>query len=184
MLKNLYLICGKSGSGKTYIVDKLNEKYGYVALQSYTTRLKRCEYDTDHIYVNISDYYNDKENNMIAVDTCFDNNLYWARKEQLPVSDLYVIDKKGIETLKQATYINRPLVVIYLDVSNKRRIYNMRLRGDNKLKINKRLINDEKMFKGIETLADFIINTDEDNKWVTVKNIIDKCEEITAKGEK
>ncbi len=29
MLKNLYLICGKSGSGKTYVVDKLHDEYGY-----------------------------------------------------------------------------------------------------------------------------------------------------------
>ena len=29
MLKNLYLICGKSGSGKTYVTEKLHNEYVY-----------------------------------------------------------------------------------------------------------------------------------------------------------
>ena len=50
MLKNLYLICGKSGSGKTWIVDKLHNEYNYKVLKSYTTRPKRHPSDNDHIY--------------------------------------------------------------------------------------------------------------------------------------
>ena len=41
MYKNLYLIVGASGSGKTTVANALEEKYGYKQLQSYTTRPMR-----------------------------------------------------------------------------------------------------------------------------------------------
>ena len=52
----------------------------------------------------------------------------------------------------------------------------MKKRGDDNMAIYKRLTNDKNMFDGIEKLADFIVNGDNDNKWCTIKNIIDKCE--------
>ena len=112
---------------------------------------------------------------MIATDTYFDGNFYWARKEQLNTSDLYIIDKKGIEKLKELKYI-RPFIVIYIDLDEDKRIENMKKRGDDNMAIYKRLTNDKNMFDGIEKLADFIVNGDNDNKWCTIKNIIDKCE--------
>lgn len=178
MLKNLYLICGKSGSGKTYVVDKLHDEYGYNILKSYTTRPKRHQNDEDHIYVKISDYYSDKVDELIAVDTCFNNNLYWSRKQQLITSDLYVIDKTGIERIKSLSF-GRKFVVIYIDCSENKRIEHMRMRGDTKKNIYERLSNDEKEFKGIEKYADFIVNGNYNEKWQTIKNIIDKCEKVS-----
>ena len=97
MLKNLYLICGKSGSGKTYVTEKLHNEYGYAILKSYTTRKPRHPSDDDHTYVTLSDYYDAQSDGVIAADTCFDHNFYWSTIEQLNASDLYVIDKAGIE---------------------------------------------------------------------------------------
>ena len=177
MLKNLYLICGKSGSGKNYVVEKLHEMYGYKVLCSYTTREPRYESDNEHIYKKFFNYLHDKQDDLIATDTYFDGNFYWARKEQLNTSDLYIIDKKGIEKLKELKYI-RPFIVIYIDLDEDKRIENMKKRGDDNMAIYKRLTNDKDMFNGIEQLADFIVNGDNDNKWRTIKNIIDKCEKI------
>lgn len=55
----------------------------------------------------------------------------------------------------------------------------MRMRGDKQKDIYERLSNDEKEFVGIEHFADFIVNGDNDSKWITVKNIIDKCEKVS-----
>lgn len=179
MLKNLYLICGKSGSGKTWVVDKLHDAYGYKVLRSYTTRPKRHPSDSDHIYVSISDYYDDKQKKIIAADTYFDKNFYWSKLSQLLESELYVIDKKGVETLVSSENIERNFVIIYIDCSEEKRIEHMRMRGDKQKDIYKRLSNDEKEFVGIEHYADFIIDGDDDSKWMIVKNIIDKCEEVS-----
>ena len=179
MLKNLYLICGKSGSGKTWIVDKLHNEYNYKVLKSYTTRPKRHPSDNDHIYVSLSNYYIDKANDVIAADTYFNKNFYWSRHTQLLESELYVIDKKGIETLVSSENIDRKFVVIYIKCSEEKRIEHMRMRGDKQKDIYERLSNDEKEFVGIEHFADFIVNGDNDSKWITVKNIIDKCEKVS-----
>ena len=183
MLQNLYLICGKSGSGKTYTVNKLHDEYGYNVLCSYTTRKPRLKYDTDHYYVDISKYYEDLSNKMIATDSCYEKNLYWSTFEQVKNSDLYVIDKTGIEKLKER-YSERQLVVIYLDTTKNTRISRMHFsRGDSTKKINKRIKYDESnSFKGIEHLADFIVNGDSNEQWETVHNIIEKCEEVDLHG--
>lgn len=178
MLKNLYLICGKSGSGKTYVADKLHDERGYSILKSYTTRKPRHESDDDHIYVSVSDYYATKETGEIAAATYFEHNFYWATRDQLNPSELYVIDKDGIESLKELDGFNRQVVVIYIDTSEDVRMKNMRLRGDSSNKIGKRLSYDATAFEGIEDLADFIVDGDDMNKWVVVSGIIDDCEEV------
>lgn len=179
MLKNLYLICGKSGSGKTWTVEKLHKEYGYEVLRSYTTRKPRNKNDKDHYYVMVSDYYADKENGVMATDTCYRHNLYWSRIEQMKTSDLYVIDRKGIQTLLDNKSKYRPFVVIYIDASENIRKKRMRLRGDTNYALNDRLDNDEEEFKNIKSYADFIVDGDSDDKWITIKNIIDKCEEVS-----
>lgn len=181
MLKNLYLICGKSGSGKTYVTEKLHDEYGYVILKSYTTRRRRHPSDDDHTYVTLSDYYDAKSDGIIAASTCFDYNFYWSTIEQLNASDLYVIDKTGIDSLKKLSNVEKNVVVIYVDTSEDIRLENMKLRGDTSNKIYERLKHDEVAFDGIEHLADFIIDGDNMNKWVIVKDIIDRCEALEEK---
>ena len=50
-MKPLYLWVGQSGSGKTTVVNYLEEVYSYKSLQSYTTRPQRYEGETGHIFV-------------------------------------------------------------------------------------------------------------------------------------
>lgn len=184
MLKNLYLICGKSGSGKTYVTEKLHDEYGYAILKSYTTRRRRHQSDDDHTYVTLSDYYNAKSDGVIAASSCYDYNFYWATKEQILNADLYVINKEGILQLLDESNndIKRNYVVIYFDSTEDTRMKNMRLRGDTSKRINNRIEEDGgDAFAGIEHLADFIIDGDDMNKWVIVKDIIDKCEALEEK---
>lgn len=182
MLNNIYLICGKSGSGKTTIVDTLSEKLGYQALQSYTTRKPRHPNDTDHIYSNISGYMNAKEANQIIAQTVFDYHYYWATVEQLEKSDLYIIDKAGITSLKNNYHGNRKLIVIYIDVDTEICVQRMKLRGDSSNKIWERLKNDEKAFVDIEKMSDFIVDGHgkSNETWQSVANIILDCEKLST----
>lgn len=49
-LDTFFLICGKSGSGKTTILNRLENSYGLTQLQSYTTRLLRHAGEGGHIF--------------------------------------------------------------------------------------------------------------------------------------
>ena len=178
MLKNIYLICGKSGSGKTTVVEKLEQNYGYAVLKSYTTRKQRHPNDTDHIYSDISDYMAAKEENNIIASTVFDHNYYWATTEQLNNSDLYVIDKYGIESLYEKYHGSRHLVVIYIDVDNDECITRMKKRGDKDSVIWERVKHDASAFIGIDKLSDFIIDGGKEDVWKTVADIIEKCEKV------
>ena len=178
MLKNIYLICGKSGSGKTTVVEKLEQNYGYAVLKSYTTRKQRHPNDTDHIYSDISDYMAAKEENNIIASTVFDHNYYWATTEQLNNSDLYVIDKYGIESLYEKYHGSRHLVVIYINVDNDECITRMKKRGDKDSVIWERVKHDASAFIGIDKLSDFIVDGHKEDVWKTVVDIIEKCEKV------
>ena len=51
MKDNIFLIIGRSGSGKSTIVDELCKRYGYTSVESYTTRPPRGPSEGGHIFV-------------------------------------------------------------------------------------------------------------------------------------
>ena len=90
----LILICGKSGSGKTTIANQLTAKYGLKQLKSYTTRPRRKYSESDHMFADKNVFEHHKEGNRIVADATINGYKYWATKEQLDHSDIYVIDPK------------------------------------------------------------------------------------------
>ena len=96
------------------------------------------------------------------------------------MSDLYVIDKKGIEKLFENYHGNRKCVILYIDVDQKECMKRMRMRGDTSKSIRERIDNDEEAFKDIEELSDFIIDGNKDKNAVlnTIYQIISDCERV------
>lgn len=137
-LKNLYLIVGASGSGKTTIANALEEKYGYNQLQSYTTRPPRSENETGHTFVN--DAFFDGLTDFIGY-TYYNGCRYGATAEQADKADIYVIDPAGVEFLKKY-YKNKPVKVITITSPIHTRITRMENRGDKFNNIMERIIND------------------------------------------
>ena len=90
----IFLIVGCSGSGKTTITERLEQKYGLKSIQSYTTRKPRYEGETGHIFISDEEF--DKLTDMVAY-TEFAGNRYCATAEQVENNDLYIIDPKGID---------------------------------------------------------------------------------------
>ena len=80
-MKNLYLIVGASGSGKTTVANVLEEKYGYKQLQSYTTRPMRTENEISHTFVN--DAFFDQLTDFIGY-TSYGNYRY-GRQQSKPI---------------------------------------------------------------------------------------------------
>ena len=141
MTKQLYLFVGKSGSGKTTVAEWLESEHGYKSVQSYTTRPKRHENETGHIFISDEEF--DKLENLAAY-TEYNGHRYCTTSSQLDEYDIYVIDVDGVETLlNYYTNVERTIHVIYFDSTVRTRIDRMIDRGDSDTKIVSRLHNDE-----------------------------------------
>lgn len=143
-MKNIYLIVGKSGSGKDTIVNNLCEQAGYKRLVSYTTRPPRNDVNDkkSHIFATVNDYKRMRKNGDIIAETYYNGNYYWATRQQADKSDLYIIDPAGVTSIKRQ-YFDKHIVVIYIDASEKTRKARMKQRGDKQKDIRKRIKNDE-----------------------------------------
>ena len=93
---DLTLIIGRSGTGKSTLEEKLCNDYNLKSIKSYSTRPKRSPNEDSHIFIKPSDV--DNYPNKIATTT-IKGNFYFATKEQLDESQLYVIDPIGLYEL-------------------------------------------------------------------------------------
>lgn len=147
-MKNIILLAGPSGTGKTSVAERL-EKSGLTVLRSYTTREKRKETDTDHVFIS-RDEFKALEKDMVA-KTDFNGNLYGATSAQVEKSDIYVIDINGIDYFLKQYKGNKIPVIFYLDTDEHTRFCRMILRGDPYEKVKSRIENDRSAFSD-ETL--------------------------------
>lgn len=149
MKDKLFCFVGKSGAGKDTIVNKLCDDYGYKKIISYTTRIPRdsAEDLKSHIFADVIDYTFAKRCGDIVAETVFDGNRYWTTKSQLDVSDIYILDLPGLKTLHER-YSDKDIVAIYITASDTVLKERMEKRGDSDEAIEKRIKNDEIMFKG------------------------------------
>ena len=140
MNKPLYLFVGKSASGKTTVANALEGIGKYSQLQSYTTRPKRTENEVGHTFISDEEF--DKLKNIIGY-TDYNNHRYCSTAEQVDLSDIYVIDVPGVETLLERYKRDRQIVVLYFDTSVRTRIDRMISRHDCDAAIISRIYNDE-----------------------------------------
>lgn len=140
MSKPLFLFVGPSGCGKTTVVQNLESNYGYKTVQSFTTRKKRYDNETGHIFITDNEF--DKLENIVAY-TNYNGFRYCTTKEQLDLVATYVVDIPGVETLLKNYDTNRSVVVFYLASTVKTRIERMLERHDSDSAIVGRLYNDE-----------------------------------------
>ena len=71
-MKNVLFITGTSGSGKSYITNKLSEKEGFYKLKQYTTRAKR-ENEGDEYYYITKEHFDIIGDRLIATTVVNDN---------------------------------------------------------------------------------------------------------------
>lgn len=130
----LILIVGRTGSGKSSLVNKVCERTGLKQLISHTTRPRRNSEDNDHIFVSKEDYFEAKESGRVVAETEIAGNYYYATKEQLYEADFYTIDPQGIEVLLSMNLPNIKFITVYIscpDTLRETRAVNGR--GDNKV---------------------------------------------------
>lgn len=152
----LLCILGRTSCGKDTLVNKLCERTGLTAITSYTTRPRRNNEGDTHIFSTKEAYEQMQMDGNIAAYTEIAGNIYWTTIEQLYEHSVYIIDYKGIETLRQLNLPNLRLVTIFINTPDdvrKERALNKR--GDDRLTFMKRDMAERDQFRAMLRNADF-----------------------------
>lgn len=181
MKKNLFLLIGASGAGKTTEEDKLSNEKDFAKAVSFTTRKPRVgEVDgVDYDFITEKEYYQLLKTGGVIESVVFDGTIRGILEQSiLKITErniLLVITPDGaqqvIEWVKSQKTSNIIPYIIYFDIPEKERVKNMQLRGDTPEMISKRLKNDNiiKEWKKSNLQADYIVKILNNN---THKNIL------------
>ncbi len=155
--KNIYCIAGVSGSGKTTLVEGLEKEYGLETVVSYTTRPKRSEDETGHIFIT-DEEFNQLEN--ICAYTVFNGYQYGVTADFIDQCDTYVIDPAGIKFLRETYKGDKNIVGIALLCSPEEVARRMKKRGDSDEAIASRITHDKKAFEDLLDVCEYGIWVD------------------------
>lgn len=166
------LLVGSSASGKDSVAHEL-VKRGYKQLLSYATRPQRVGEGNTHIFITDEEVNQYKED-MIAY-TKIGQFQYFATRQQLEESDLYVIDPTGVKYLKRIVKDMR-FITIHINLPEEIRFQRALFRGDKKGDIIKRFIDESERFRDFVVNGEYdysITNYDLEKTVDTIKNIIE-----------
>ena len=179
-MKNIYLIVGPSGSGKSSISEVVAKDLGLKLVSSYTDRPRRSENETGHIFLSKEEF--DRLKGFCAY-TEFNGHRYGVTEDIIEKSDIYIIDPSGVEFFIREYKGDKKLVVIGLTVDKAECKKRMLARGDSEHAVESRLLNDEKEFNAEHMLAicDYMIKNDDfDRTVIAVKRIIQALNEESS----
>lgn len=152
MNKEHVLMCvmAESAAGKDRLVSEVCKRNNLIQLISYTTRARRTNEGDTHIFVDEETYQQMKDDNNIAAYTYINGNHYWSTINQLYESDFYVIDPRGIESLKALNLPNLRLVTVYINVPEDVRKERAKLRGDDMNRYRNRCLSEREQFRDMK----------------------------------
>jgi guanylate kinase len=148
----LYLIVGASGSGKTYIIDRICKDFNMKQVSSRTTRKARYNGEIGHKFV--TDEQADKEFSNSVAKTNYNGYRYYTTVEDLEESDFYVIDVQGVISFDYSK-VNKKVKVLFIKSPWYVRLINMLKRKDKIKDVINRLLLDRKEFKGFKGDVNF-----------------------------
>lgn len=149
----IFLICGETGSGKSSLADYMCDYYGMRQVISYTTRPQRNEDDTGHIFITLEEMEGFTD---IVASTKIGDYYYFATKQQLLESNIYVIDYDGIKSLKQQNLEGIRFVTVYINLDRKTREERaVKNRGDDPMVFHDRSIAEYSQFMEMRRNGDF-----------------------------
>lgn len=176
-LKNIYILMGESGSGKTSVQNILCNEYFMKPVVSYTTREPRYTGEDNHIFISKTEF-DTLENK--AASVCYSGSYYCATTDQVDSADIYTLDVDGFISFTQLYRGNKGYRVIYIQSPEYIRAERMERRGDKPNDISKRISEDRIKFKNAADYADFTVknngNTSINNIVNKIWNYIEKCE--------
>ena len=166
----LFLILGKSASGKTTILNDVLSKLEIPLLLSNTTRPKRDnEIDgIDYNFVTMSDFDTDYKNedileyDVFRIDSIRQSWVYYTKKSDLSLdttSQIKIVSPTGLAQLMSNKELKDNIVSIFIDCPDRLRKKRYLTRCTSPDNMNDRFARDERAFQHLFT--DYIILNDE-----------------------
>lgn len=152
----LLLIMGKTACGKDSLVNKLCERTNLKAITSYTTRPRRENEGDTHIFTTEDVYEQMRVDGKVAAYTEIAGYHYWTTIDQLYENDVYIIDYRGVQTLRELNLPNLRLVTIFIntpDAIREERALNKR--KDDRFVFRKRSLDEAPQFREMLKNVDF-----------------------------
>lgn len=172
----MIILIGESGSGKTTILNKL-EELGFEKAINHTTRKPRENEENTKEYKFLSKEEFNKmwDNGELLQRAEFNGEYYGIATSSLKENGVCISIVNSVADIKRrAKELNLEdvkITTIYVYVNEQERIKRMEVRGDSKESIQTRLLLDKEKFKESKEVADFVVeNIDIDE---TVKQIIE-----------
>lgn len=133
-METMYLIVGRSGSGKDYLARSLIKQSGGTLTQNltYTTRPKRNALENNHIYITEEDANHIPESAK-RLKTEIAGYEYFTTAEDLQNTDIFIIEPNGLAELLSLQVPGKNYVVISVQADETARKYAAEKRGDKKL---------------------------------------------------
>ena len=152
----LLLIVGRTASGKDSLVNKLCERTNLKAITSYTTRPRRVNEGNTHIFTTEDVYQQMQDEGKVAAYTQISGYHYWTTIDQLYENDIYIIDYKGIQTLRELNLPDIRFITIFVNVPDAiREERALSKRNDDKFVFRKRSLDEAPQFRAMLKNADF-----------------------------
>ena len=166
----LFVILGKSCSGKTTILNEVLSKLEIPVLLSSTTRPPRENEvnGREYNFVTMSDFDTDYKNedileyDVFRIDSIRQSWVYYTKKSDLllpQTSQIKVVSPTGLAQLMSNKELRDNIVSIYIDADDKLRQKRYLTRSISPDNMNDRFARDEKAFQHLFT--DYIILNDE-----------------------
>ena len=166
----LFVLVGKSCSGKTTILNEVLNKLEIPVLMSYTTRPPRNgeidgkEYKFVDMHTFDEDYKNEDilEYDCYRIDSLKQTWVYYTKKSDLllpQTSQIKVVSPTGLAQLMSNKELKNNIVSIYIDSPDKLRQKRYLTRAISPDNMNDRFKRDEKAFEHLFT--DYMVNNDE-----------------------
>lgn len=152
--KIVFLVIGRSGSGKDTLVNYMCQKYGLKKLKSYTTRPPRQNEEDTHIFISPEDVQKYRDD--IIAYTKIGEFEYFATKSQLKDINFYIIDPKGIQDLEKIPNLKEEFsfIKLFIYLPEKERKKRIALRGDSEEAFLKRQEGEKQQFDNFELQTD------------------------------
>jgi len=169
---------GETSNGKDSVTNQVVKDLNLNVVKTYTTRKKRTPEEDTHYFVDLNAYNNDKNNERIAAETEINGNKYWSRQEDVLNSDIYIIDPKGVRSLRKT--MGNDIVPIYIYIPFEVRKNRAIDRGDNLYDFLERSDDELDQFIRLKSNMEYkymIYNEDLDKSCKILKSIIN-AEEI------
>lgn len=152
----LLLIMGRTASGKDSLVNKLCERTSLKAVNSYTTRPRRTNEGDTHIFTTEDIYEQMQAEGKVAAYTEIAGYHYWTTIDQLYENDLYIIDYRGVQTLRELDLPNIRFVTVFINTPDAiREERALKKRKDDKFVFRKRSLDESSQFREMLKNADF-----------------------------